>query len=86
MSDLKATNHIAEKSQSSMDGDSHSWMDGVPASESLPHFTNPSISRDHETGASGEELHTAGREACVAEVMVRCPSPLLPPVREKHQV
>ncbi|EDL95853.1 rCG57950, partial [Rattus norvegicus] len=28
-----------------MDGDSHSWRDGVPASHSLPHFINSSISR-----------------------------------------
>lgn len=40
---------VTEKSHSSTDGDSHSWTDGVPPSENLPHFINSSTSRDPET-------------------------------------
>lgn len=78
VSDLKATSHSTEKTQSIMDGDSHSWRDGVPASHSLPHFINSSISRNHETMCFWEELNTAGREVCVAEVILWWHSPSLP--------
>jgi hypothetical protein len=70
ISDLKATNHIAKKSQVSMDADFLSWIDGVPASDSLPHFINSSIPRDHETMCFWGVVYSWQGGACVAEVMV----------------